>query len=53
MGGGDDAGADSGARPGGNGRGCGQIPWITTPAPPPGHPRSWFLIVVVSSFPFV
>jgi len=50
---GDDAGADSDARPGGNGRGRGQILWITTPTLPPGHPRSWFPIVVVSPFPFV
>jgi len=48
AGGGDDAGADSGAHPGGNGHGCGQNPWITTPTPPPGNLRSWFPIVVVS-----
>jgi len=36
----DNAGADSGVRPGGNGRGCGQIPWLTTPTSPLGHPRS-------------
>jgi len=45
-----DAGADSNARPGGNGRGRG---WITTPTLPPGHPRSWFPIVVVFPSPFV
>jgi hypothetical protein len=50
---GDDAGADSDARPGGNGRGRGQILWMTTLTLPPGHPRSWFLIVVVSPSPFV
>ena len=48
---GDDAGADSDARPGGRGRG--QILWITTPTLPPGHSRSWFPIVVVSPSPFV
>ena len=32
----DGTGADSGAHPGGNGHGCGQIPWITDPTPPPG-----------------
>jgi len=42
---GDDAGADSDARPGGNGRGGGQILWITSLTLPPGHPRSWFLLL--------
>ena len=52
MGGGDDAGANSGACPGGNGHGCVQIPWIITPTLPPGNLCSWFPIVVVSHSPF-
>jgi len=54
AGGGDNAGTDFGARSGGNGRGCGQIPWIITPTLPPGRPRSLlsFLVLLRTSFVF-